>query len=71
MTDRLKGAVVVFADDIREDDAKPILEAIRMIKGVASATGRVANMDDHMNRERVRHELEMKLVKVLRQGTER
>lgn len=35
MTDRLTGCRVVFDQDIREDDAEHILNAIRMIRGVA------------------------------------
>lgn len=34
MTDRLNGVTVIFDRDIREDDAKKYLDAIRMIKGV-------------------------------------
>ena len=37
MTDRHSGYLVVLADDIREDDAEEgVLNAIRMIRGVAS-----------------------------------
>jgi len=35
MTDRIHGCVVYFDRDIREDDVIPVLDAIRMIKGVA------------------------------------
>jgi hypothetical protein len=34
MTDRLKGCVVTFDQDLRTDDAEAILNAIRMVKGV-------------------------------------
>ena len=56
MTDRLKGCVVTFERDIREDDAEKVLNAILMIRGVASVDVSVADADDHMNRERVRRE---------------
>jgi len=37
MTDRHSGYIVVLAADVREDDAEEgVLNAIRMIKGVAS-----------------------------------
>jgi hypothetical protein len=36
MTDRLKGFVVVLEEDLPEDDAEPVLSAIRMVKGVVS-----------------------------------
>lgn len=63
MTDRLKGCVVVFERDIRVDDAEPLLEAIRMLKGVASVhtDGDVTDHRDYGARARVRHELREKL----------
>lgn len=36
MTDRHAGYVVTLDKNVREDDAQPILDAIRMIKGIAS-----------------------------------
>ncbi len=38
MTTRHAGYLVVLADDIREDDAGGVLNALRMVKGVASVT---------------------------------
>ncbi len=66
MTDRLKGFVVILDEDIREDDAQPILDAIQMIRGVLEVTPMVNKMEDLMARERVRAELEGKLFAVLR-----
>ena len=57
MTDRYKGAVVVFERDIREDDAKCLLDALKMIKGVSSVSPSLSSMDDYMNRSRVRSEI--------------
>jgi len=57
MTDRLKGATVVFKADIREDDAESILNAIRMIKGVLAVTGVISDSDDWMNRRRIEGEM--------------
>jgi hypothetical protein len=56
---------VVLDRDIR-DDAECILNAIRMIKGVCSVTGNVADMESHIAEQRVRHEFEQKLMSVLR-----
>jgi hypothetical protein len=36
MTDRLNGVTVIFNRDIRDDDAGPVIKAIKMIKGVAT-----------------------------------
>ncbi len=61
MTDRFKGVVVGFTDDIREDDAEPFMNAIRMLRGVASVDPLVADPTDHLARSRTRHELRAKL----------
>jgi hypothetical protein len=57
MTDRLKGVIVTFEQDIRDDDAEPMLAAIRMIKGVAGVSPLVSTSEDLMARTRVRCEL--------------
>lgn len=36
MTDRHSGYLVTLSDDIREDDAQHIINALRMVKGVLS-----------------------------------
>jgi hypothetical protein len=65
MTDRLKGFVVTLEQDIRVDDAGHVLNAIRMITGVASVQPMVADPADYMARERVRFELTKQLWDVL------
>lgn len=62
MTDKLKGVHVAFEKDIREDDAETIINAIRMIKGVAEVKENVADAGDWMNREHVKHEIKGKLL---------
>jgi hypothetical protein len=57
VTDRLKGCVVVFSQDFREDDVDSVLSAIRHIRGVAEVTSLIANTDDYLARARVRYEL--------------
>ena len=66
MTDRLKGCVVVFAEDVREDDASPLLQAIGQLRGVLSVEPSVLTGDDWMARERIRAELHDTLWSVLR-----
>lgn len=46
MTDRHSGYVVVLDHDMREDDAEAILNAIRMIKGVATVEPVVSSLLD-------------------------
>jgi hypothetical protein len=65
MTDRLKGCVVSFANDIRVDDAESIINAIKMIKGVIGVEVNISDVDDYMNRSKVRRELEEKVWKAL------
>ena len=67
MTDRHAGYVVTLAEDVREDDAQPILEAIRMIKHVASVEPVVSDMMFHMAEERVKHRLFMKMYDAVRE----
>jgi hypothetical protein len=63
MTDRLKGVVVTFNEDIRVDDAEYIINAIKMIKGVIDVSPNIVNSDDHMIRMRVENEIRQKLWK--------
>lgn len=57
MTDRLKGCWVAFDKDYREDDAQPILNAIRHIKCVAGVSPEITGPDDWIARCHVREEL--------------
>ncbi len=68
MTDRIKGFAVVLDRNIRDDDAQPILDAIRQIRHVLSVTPMVSGHEDLFARERVKRELGEKLWKVLRES---
>ena len=70
MTDRLKGCWVAFEEDIREDDAQAMLNAIRHVRGVQAVTRVVADADDWMNRQRIRSELLQELYDVLHRKRE-
>jgi hypothetical protein len=65
MTDRLKGCTVVFDHDIRDDDAEPLLNAIRMLKGVVAVEPSISTSEDYMAQERIRHEMGQKLWEVI------
>ena len=67
MTDRVKGFTVTLDKDYRTDDVEAILNAVRMIHGMAHVEPSLTTMDDHMNRMKIRHDLEMKLYEVLRE----
>ena len=65
MTDRFFAVTVLLEKDTREDDAQSILDAILMIKGVASASPHVANLEQWSAEMRARIELSNKIWKVL------
>jgi len=65
MTDRVKGFTVTLEEDIRIDDFETILNAVKMIKGVASVEPSIVTPDDHINRERMKMEVYQKLQKVI------
>lgn len=65
MTDRIKGFVVTLEQDMRDDDVQSVVDAIGMIRGVASCSPSVADIDDHMNRTRIRLEMRAKVLKAL------
>jgi hypothetical protein len=71
MSDRYHSLTVVLENDLRsEDDAKAIMDAIRVIRGVASVTGVVANFESHMAQERVRLEIGKQLIGICFPGKE-
>ena len=65
MTDTFHSFTVVLEHDTRDDEARYILNAIKMIKGVQSVTGQVADIDSHMAEVRARNELGKKLLDVV------
>lgn len=68
MTDRYAGFLVTLESDIREDDAEGILTALRMVRGVVSVEPvPTSPVELHIARQRVRLELEQRLLAVLRQ----
>lgn len=62
MTDRLKGCLVAFDRDIREDDAQEIINAIKMIKGVFEVTGEISNPGDWAVKQQIKSELKLQLL---------
>ena len=62
MTDRIKGLTVTLDQDYRDDDVEEIVNAIAMIRGVAHVALHVTDVDDHMARQRVRHEISADLI---------
>ena len=65
MSDRINAITVVLKDDVREDDAQGILNALTYLKGVISVTPNVSNIEDHIAHSRAKHELITKIYEVL------
>jgi hypothetical protein len=66
MTDRFKALTVVLENEIREDDAQHLLNAIMMLKGVISVQGNVINPDHWIAQETAKLELRKKLWEALK-----
>lgn len=61
MTDRFNYLTVVLEKDTREDDAEHLINAIRLLRGVANVKGNVVNPDDWVAAETAKHELRKKI----------
>ena len=61
----VRGLVVVFNDDVRDEDAAAIAAAIRMIRGVASVQYAEGEPDAQVARERVNAEWRQRIVGLL------
>jgi hypothetical protein len=66
VTTRHAGYVVTPADDIRDDDAEHIINALKMIKGVVSVLPVEADLSTHIATERVHHQVEFELSRFAR-----
>jgi len=66
MTDRYNALTVILDHDIRDDDAKGLIDAILQLRGVLSVKGRVADPNAALALDRARFELRQKLWEVLK-----
>lgn len=67
MTDRHAGYVVVLDDDIREDDAQFVINALRMVKGVVAVEPVAGDHQLLIAQQRVRAEARERVVALLRE----
>lgn len=65
MSDRYHSLTVVLEKNMKDEDAKSIIEAIGWMKNVLSVTPVVADPASYMAESRARHDLAEKLWKVL------
>lgn len=61
MTDRYKGFIVVLKNDMRDDDAQRVIEAIGMIQGVLSVKPLISTSEDGIAEMRAKQELLSKI----------
>ena len=65
MTDRYHTLVVVLESDIREDDAEPLMNAIRQMRQVLKVTGIVSDLNSNMAEIRAKLDCKNKLLDVI------
>jgi len=65
MTTRLKGFTVALEQDIREDDAESIRNAILSLRHVQDVKPIEAGAEDWINRQRIHHQVVEKLYKAM------
>ena len=70
MTDRHSAYIVVLKEDVREDDDEFIVNALRMVSGVASVKPIVADWDQHIAHVRVDREWRERILKLLKDSPE-
>lgn len=66
MTDRIESLTVVLEEDLRDDDAREIADAIAKLRGVQIVTlGKPVDMNVHVERARLRRSLGAAIVKLM------
>lgn len=65
MSDRIKALTVVLEQDLRQEDAEPLMAAIRQMRHVTEVSAEVADQDLYVATTRVRRELGEKLLKIV------
>lgn len=68
MTDHHSGYIVTLASDIREDDAKRVMDALRMFKGVLSVKPVPSDVTQHIADERANRRWQDALYDLARKG---
>ena len=69
MTDRVHSFQVVIEKDLREDDAKPVLDAILQVKHVIDVIPMTANVESRMAEVRAQQDLCWKILKIIKGET--
>jgi hypothetical protein len=64
MSDRIKGLTVTLKANMRDDDAQPIIDAIKMLRGVLSVDAHVEDMDHYLAKSQLKSEYLPKLIEI-------
>ena len=70
MSDRYNALIVVLERDLKDEDAEPLIQAIKQFRGVLSVTPNVSDATAHLAEERARLDLANRLWQVLREKKE-
>ena len=62
MSEKIKGFTVTLDQSVSEEYSERVKEAIEMMAHVVSVKPSKDNIDDQINRDRLRHEFTMKLI---------
>jgi len=65
MSDRYNGFIVALEEPMKDEDAKRVINAIKMIKGVVGVEPQVADTNRMLAMMEVRNELGEKILKVI------
>lgn len=64
MTDRYYALTVILKKDTRSDDAEPIIEAIKMIRGVEDVQPLLSDPVSYMAQERAKSQFRDKILQI-------
>lgn len=67
MTDRYNALIVVLDREIRDDDAEPLIEAIKMMKGVQDVTGNISDINSYVVESRVKRDIMVKIHNLMKE----
>jgi len=65
MTAKFNSLTIVLENDVREDDAQTLINAILMLKGVLSVEGNVSSVTDYVAETRVKTEVRNRLFEII------
>ena len=65
MTAKFNSLTIVLENDVREDDAQTLINAILMLKGVLSVEGNVSSFADYVAESRVKTEVRNRLFEII------